>query len=77
MHAPALQAHLGKWHACPAIVEIMPALQRGSAMLLTTVVAVFTSNNAPIYLPGAPFLVSILLMRVGLAVFIRDDPTEV
>lgn len=41
-----------------------------SPLLMTQVFAQFTSASAPIYLPGAPFLVSALLIMVGLAVFL-------
>lgn len=42
-----------------------------SPLLMTSVFAIFTGENAPIYLPGAPFLVSMFLMLVGLVIFVR------
>lgn len=47
-----------------------------SPMMMTTVFAVFTGENAPVYFPGAPFLVSMVLMGVGLMVFVRGKPVE-
>lgn len=41
-------------------------------MVMTLVFAAFTSANAPIYLPGAPFLVSALLMLAALLLFMRS-----
>ncbi|MBV1895389.1 MAG: TCR/Tet family MFS transporter [Rhodobacteraceae bacterium] len=45
-----------------------------SPMLMTSVFAEFTHEGAPIYLPGAPFLVSMLLMTVALVIFLRSKP---
>ena len=45
-----------------------------SPMLMTSVFAEFTREGAPIYLPGAPFLVSMLLMTVALVIFLRSKP---
>lgn len=41
-------------------------------LVMTLVFAAFTSKNAPIYLPGAPFLVSALLMFAALMLFNRS-----
>jgi DHA1 family tetracycline resistance protein-like MFS transporter len=45
-----------------------------SPMLMTGVFAAFTGEGAPVYLPGAPFIVSMLLMAAGLVVFLRVRP---
>ena len=42
-----------------------------SPMLMTSVFALFTRESTPIYLPGAPFIVSMLLIVLGLVVFSR------
>ena len=42
-----------------------------SPLMMTTVFAFFTSSGTPLYLPGAPFLVSLLLMGISLLIFIR------
>ncbi|MCG6883025.1 MAG: TCR/Tet family MFS transporter [Silicimonas sp.] len=41
-----------------------------SPLMMTTVFWRFTAEDAPVYLPGAPFLVSMLLMLVCMAVFL-------
>jgi DHA1 family tetracycline resistance protein-like MFS transporter len=43
-----------------------------SPLMMTGVFAAFTRESAPIYLPGAPFLVSMALMGVGLVIFLRS-----
>ena len=45
-----------------------------SPMLMTATFARFTAADAPVYLPGAPFLLSALLIAIGLAVFIFSTP---
>jgi DHA1 family tetracycline resistance protein-like MFS transporter len=40
-------------------------------LTLTTVFAVFSGPAAPIYLPGAPFLASAVIMALSLALFLR------
>ncbi|MFD3191166.1 TCR/Tet family MFS transporter [Sedimentitalea sp. HM32M-2] len=42
-----------------------------SPLIMTSVFAVFSGGAAAIYFPGAPFLVSLLLMLLGLALFLR------
>lgn len=42
-----------------------------SPLLMTNVFAAFTRDGAPVYLPGAPFMVSMLLIVIGLVVFSR------
>ncbi len=46
-----------------------------SPMMMTYVFAVFTREDAPVYLPGAPFLVSMALMGVSLFIFSRSRLT--
>lgn len=52
-----------------------------SPMIMTTTFAAFTGAGAPIYLPGAPFLLSMGLTIVAIALFIRhrgaNDATKV
>lgn len=42
-----------------------------SPLLMTSTFATFTREDAPIYLPGAPFLVSAALIVLGLVLFLR------
>jgi MFS transporter, DHA1 family, tetracycline resistance protein len=42
-----------------------------SPLMMTAVFAWFTRADAPIHLPGAPFVVSMLLMGLSLTVFVR------
>ncbi len=42
-----------------------------SPLLMTSVFAAFTREDAPIYAPGAPFLLSVVLVIAGLIVFQR------
>lgn len=44
-----------------------------SPMLMTSVFAFFAASDAPVYLPGAPFLVSMALMAVCLAVLLSRE----
>ena len=39
-------------------------------LVMTTIFAIFTAPTAPIYLPGAPFLLSAVLMVGGVLVFV-------
>lgn len=48
-----------------------------SPMLMTSVFAEFTREGAPIYLPGAPFVVSLGLMLIALVVFLRSKPIKI
>ena len=41
-------------------------------MLMTGVFAAFTADRAAVYFPGAPFVVSMVLILAGLAVFVRS-----
>jgi MFS transporter, DHA1 family, tetracycline resistance protein len=47
-----------------------------SPMLMTSVFAEFTREGALIYLPGAPFVVSLGLMLIALVVFLRSGPIK-
>ena len=47
-------------------------------LVMTSIFAFFTSPSAPIHLPGAPFLLSAVLMVAAVAVFVagtRENPT--
>lgn len=43
-----------------------------SPMIMTSVFAAFTAAGAPIYFPGAPFVLSMALIVAGLIVFVRS-----
>ena len=47
-----------------------------SPLMMTSVFAAFTAPSAPVFFPGAPFVLSMLLMALGLVVFVRARPTE-
>ncbi len=57
-----LQGVLASLHALSMIL---------APLVMTGVFAAFTREGAPIYLPGAPFLVSLVLMAISLAIFLR------
>lgn len=57
-----LQGVLTSIHALAMIV---------SPLLMTNVFAFFSREDAPIYLPGAPFMLSMMLMSVTLVLFLR------
>ena len=59
-----LQGVLTSLHALSMIV---------SPMLMTSIFAAFIGENAPIYLPGAPFLLSMGLMGLALLIFLRGS----
>ena len=78
---PALQGIMSRMADDDAQGELQGVLTSVNAlatilapMLMTGVFAYFTGAGAPIYLPGAPFLVSLALIAVGLAVFLRRAP---
>lgn len=48
-----------------------------SPMIMTGVFAAFTNDNAPVYFPGAPFLLSLALILVALAVFLAPRKAAV
>jgi DHA1 family tetracycline resistance protein-like MFS transporter len=75
---PALQAIMSKTVGDDQQGELQGALTSVNAlsmivspMMMTGVFAAFTREGAPIYLPGAPFLLSIVLIIAGLIVFLR------
>ncbi|MFY9212124.1 MAG: TCR/Tet family MFS transporter [Aestuariivita sp.] len=75
---PALQAMMSRSVGDDAQGELQGVLTSLNALamiiaplLMTSVFAAFTGPGAPVYLPGAPFLVSMLLMGIGLVVFLR------
>ncbi len=59
-----LQGVLNSVHALSMIV---------SPLLMAWVFAVFTGDSAPVYLPGAPFLVALVLLVLGLAIYLRSE----
>lgn len=74
---PALQGMMSKATADDSQGELQGVLASSAALatiisplLMTTVFAVFAAEDAAIYLPGAPFLVSAMLMILCLAVFL-------
>jgi len=75
---PALQAIMSKTVGDDQQGELQGALTSVNAlsmivspMMMTGVFAAFTREGAPVYLPGAPFLLSIVLIIAGLIVFLR------
>lgn len=75
---PSLQAMMSRSVGDDAQGELQGVLSSLNALamiiaplLMTSVFAAFTGPGAPVYLPGAPFLVSMLLMGIGLVVFLR------
>ncbi len=48
-----------------------------SPLLMTSVFATFTHRDTAFYFPGAPFVVSLLLMLLGLALFLKSRPATV
>lgn len=78
---PALLGIMSRMAADDAQGELQGVLTSVNAlatiiapMVMTGVFAAFTGPGAPIYLPGAPFLVSLVLIAVGLTVFLRRAP---
>lgn len=74
---PALQAMMSRATADDSQGELQGVLSSSAAlamiispMLMTSVFAAFAGEAAPVYLPGAPFLVSATLMVVCLIVFL-------
>lgn len=57
-----------------ALVSIGALATILSPLLMTATFAHFTAEDAPLYLPGAPFLLSALLVAVGLVVFVATRP---
>ena len=78
---PALQGIMSRMADDDAQGELQGVLTSVNALatilaplLMTGVFAAFTGPDAPVYLPGAPFLVSFVLIAVGLTVFLRRAP---
>lgn len=77
MSVPALQAILSRQTPQDAQGELQGIFTSVGALamilsplLMTSVFAAFTGKDAPIYLPGAPFLASLLLALAGLSLFL-------
>lgn len=87
MSAPAIQAIMSRDTAPNAQGELQGIIASVSALamivspvIMTNVFAAFTAQNAPIYLPGAPFLASLGLLVVGALLFAghrRDVATRI
>ncbi|MEX0278305.1 MAG: TCR/Tet family MFS transporter [Ruegeria sp.] len=60
-----LQGVLAALHALAMII---------SPLVMTSVFAKFIRSGAPIYLPGAPFLLALMLMLGGFVLFLRPRP---
>ncbi len=60
-----LQGVLAALHALSMVI---------SPLFMTAVFAQFIREDAPIYLPGAPFLLALVLMLVGCVIFVRARP---
>lgn len=80
---PALQGIMSQRVDDDAQGELQGALASISAlsmivspMMMTSVFAAFTGANAPLYLPGAPFLLSLALMGLSLVIFLRFKFTD-
>ncbi|KMW56074.1 Tetracycline efflux protein TetA [Candidatus Rhodobacter oscarellae] len=80
---PALQGMMSRAVSDDAQGELQGVLTSAGAvamivspLLMTQTFAYFTAESAPIYLPGAPFAVSMLLMIVSLFVFMAARATE-
>ncbi|MGR3760334.1 TCR/Tet family MFS transporter [Roseobacteraceae bacterium NS-SX3] len=61
----ALQGVMAATHALAMIV---------SPLAMTAVFSHFTRDGAPVYLPGAPFLLALALMMAGGIIFLRSRP---
>ena len=75
---PALQGLMSKTVPDDAQGELQGVLTSVGAvsmiispLIMTQTFAYFTAPSAPVYLPGAPFIVSIALMVAGAAVFFQ------
>ena len=77
---PALQGIMSRNVAADAQGELQGALTSASslAMILsplamTWAFAAFTRDGGPLYLPGAPFLLALILSLLGVALFLRGS----
>ncbi len=80
MATPALQALMSRETGADAQGELQGVLASVSALamivsplLMTWVFAYFTAPDAPVYLPGAPFLASLVLLCIGGALFVTQN----
>nr|WP_170537997.1 TCR/Tet family MFS transporter [Ruegeria arenilitoris] len=62
-----LQGVLAALHALSMVI---------SPLVMTTVFAQFARVDSALYLPGAPFLLALLLMLAGFVMFLRAHPSE-
>ncbi len=60
-----LQGVLTSLHALSMVI---------SPLVMTSVFAQFIKPDAAVYLPGAPFLLALVLMCIGFALFLRSRP---
>ena len=81
---PALQGIMSKAVGADGQGELQGVLTSISAlamilspMIMTGTFAAFTKADAPVYLPGAPFLLSAALIGLALLVFLRSTPAPV
>jgi len=80
MATPAMQALMSRDTGADAQGELQGILASVSALamivsplLMTSVFAYFTGPDAPVYLPGAPFLASLLLICAGAGLFLTQN----
>jgi DHA1 family tetracycline resistance protein-like MFS transporter len=55
-----------------ALVSVTALAMIVAPMVMTGVFSAFTRADAPVYMPGAPFLLSAGLIAIGLGIFIRN-----
>ena len=87
MAAPAMQAIMSRDTRPDAQGELQGILASASALamivapvIMTNVFAAFTAPDAPLFLPGAPFLASLALLVVGAVLFLghpRGTPARI
>lgn len=80
---PALQGLTSRAVSDDAQGELQGVLSSANAlamivspMMMTYAFAVFTGDDAPVYFPGAPFLVSMILIAMCYVVFLRSKTPE-
>lgn len=80
---PALQGLMSKAVGDDRQGELQGALTSLSAlamifspMAMTATFAAFSGPSAPVYLPGAPFILSAILILLGMIVFVRNAPAH-
>ena len=79
---PALQGILSRLAPDDAQGELQGVITSVNALalitapiLMTRIFAAFTETSAPVYLPGAPFLASMVLCMAGLTLFVLRRPS--